>query len=239
MTVTKTPDDCLPTRRHAIYWTPSADHPLWRAGCEWLGRDAESDELHSIASHRLQPRRYGFHATLKPPFELRKDAEENWLLDAMVGVASEWSAFEMPRLTVATLGDFIALRPADQDAITEAHPLRRLADECVRRLDPLRMAPDAVETRLRMRADLSAGQRANVDRWGYPHVFESWRFHMTLTDSLPGLRGAASRKALMSEAREHFAEALAMPLRCDEIALFVEDAPGADLRLQRRFGFAR
>ena len=87
-----------------------------------------------------------------------------------------------------------------------------------------------------MRADLSAGQRANVDRWGYPHVFGHWRFHMTLTDSLADDR---LRAELLADATRRFADALAAPLRCDGVALFVEDEPGADFRLLRRFDFAR
>ena len=37
------------------------------------------------------------------------------------------------------------------------------------------------------------------------------------------------RAALLDAARRHFAAALAQPLRCDGVALFVEDAPGADV----------
>jgi hypothetical protein len=32
---------------------------------------------------------------------------------------------------------------------------------------------------------------------------------------------------------------LALPLRCDGVALFIEDEPGADLRLAQRFRFAQ
>ena len=225
------------SRRHAIYWAPAADHPLWRTGCDWLGRDAEAGRLGANASHREQPRRYGFHATLKPPFALRLDVDETALLESLDGLASDWAPFEMPALAVATLVDFVALRPRDARAVDAAHPLRRLADDCVRRFDPLRKAPSAAEIARRLGAGLSAEQRANVDRWGYPHVFDAWRFHMSLTDSLPD--DAALRETLLADARAHFSAALAVPLACDGIALFVEDEPGADLRLARRFPFAR
>ena len=77
-------------------------------------------------------------------------------------------------------------------------------------------------------------------RWGYPHVFEQWRFHMTLSDPLPrDARGGLQRDELLGTARREFAAALAQPLRCDGVALFAEDAPGADFRLMRRFDFAR
>ena len=224
-------------QRYAIYWAPAADHALWRAGCEWLGRDAESCWRGADASHRAQPRRYGFHATLKPPFALAPEVSPSSLIDAIAALASEASAFDMPALAVAPLGDFIALRPRER--VAAAHPLRRLADDCVRRLDPLRRPPDESETARRMHPGLSPAQRANVERWGYPHVFDEWRFHMSLTDSLAsGPAGDALRASLQDDARDRFRAALAQPLRCDGVALFVEDAPGADLRLDRRFGFA-
>ena len=224
------------TARYALYFAPPAAHPLWQAGCAWLGRDPESGAAGQAGAHRDDPRRYGFHATLKPPFALRLDVDETALLDALDGLASDWAPFEMPALAVATLVDFVALRPRDARAVDAAHPLRRLADDCVRRFDPLRRAPSAAEIARRLGAGLSAEQRANVDRWGYPHVFDRWRFHMTLTDSLADDR---LRAELLADATRHFADALAQPLRCDGLALFVEDEPGAEFRLLRRFDFAR
>jgi hypothetical protein len=65
-------------------------------------------------------------------------------------------------------------------------------------------------------------------------VLDTWRFHMTLSDALPA---GPRRDALLAEAAEFFAPALAAPLRCDALALFVEPAPGADFALVRRIGF--
>ncbi len=59
---------------------------------------------------------------------------------------------------------------------------------------------------------------------------------MTLTDSL---LPDGPRAALLADATRHFAAALAEPLRCDGVALYVEEAPGADLRLLHRLEFAR
>jgi hypothetical protein len=59
---------------------------------------------------------------------------------------------------------------------------------------------------------------------------------MTLTDSLSDDR---LRAALLADAARHFADALAEPLRCEGVALFVEEAPGADFRLLQRLEFAR
>jgi putative phosphonate metabolism protein len=226
--------------RYALYFAPGADHPLWTAGCAWLGRDPESGATAGGGPHRADPRRYGFHATLKPPFALRDGASRSQLLAALARFADEQRPFDMPRLAVATLGDFIALRPIARSATAPGQPLRALADDSVRRFDDFRAPPSAAELARRQAPELDAEQRGYVDRWGYPHVFDRWRFHMTLSDSLPAtVEGDRLGVELRDDATRHFAAALAEPLRCDGIALFVEDSPGADFRLARRFEFAR
>ena len=230
----------MTTPRYALYFAPAAGHPLWTAGCAWLGRDPESGATTAGGACRAEPRRYGFHATLKAPFGLREGASRSQLLAALTRFADERSPFDMPPLAVATLGDFVALRPVARDAAAAGQPLRALADDCVRLFDDFRAPPSGAELARRLAADLDAGQRGNVDRWGYPHVFDRWRFHMTLSDSLPAtVEGDRASAALVADATRHFAAALASPLRCAGIALFVEDAPGADFRLDRRFDFAR
>ena len=227
--------------RLALYFAPPARHPLWTAGCAWLGRDPESGATSDGGPHRADPRRYGFHATLKPPFALREGATRSQLLAALSHFADEHAPFDMPPLAVATLADFIALRPVAHDATAVGQPLRSLADNCVRLFDDFRAPPSSAERTRRQGLDgLDAEQRGNVDRWGYAHVFDHWRFHMTLSDSLlPTVEGNRVRAELLADATRHFAPALAQPLRCDGVALFVEDAPGADFRLARRFGFTR
>jgi hypothetical protein len=228
------------TRRYALYYAPAAAHPLWKAGCDWLARDPESGAAGLPASHRAAPRRYGFHATLKPPFALRDGRAEPELLAALAAWACERGAFEMPALAVATLGDFIALRPVARDATAPGRPLRELADGCVSVFDEFRRPLSPAEAAGRISPELDAGRRGNVDRWGYAHVFDHWRFHMTLSDSLPATaEGDRAATELLADATRHFAAALARPLRCDGVALFVEEAPGVDFRLARRFEFAR
>ena len=224
------------TMRHALYFAPPATHPLWAAGCGWLGRDPGNGKAGEVGPHRADPRRYGFHATLKPPFALREGATRSQLLAALSHFVDERAPFDMPALEVGTLGGFVALRPVDRDATAAGRPLRQLADDCVRLFDEFRRPPSPDELARRVAAGLDAPQRANLDRWGYPHVFDQWRFHMTLSDSLSD---DASRAALLADATCHFAEALTRPLRCDGVALFVQDAPGTDFRLLRRFEFAR
>lgn len=72
------------SRRYAIYYTPAPEHPLTVAASAWRGRDAfAGGPATAPAGHvaaatdtvrvaLTEPRRYGFHATLKAPFRLKE-----------------------------------------------------------------------------------------------------------------------------------------------------------------------
>lgn len=223
-------------QRYAVYYAPADDHPLWQAGCQWLGRNpADALDLRDPPAARREPWRYGFHATLKAPLRLCPSLREGQLHAALCALAAATPAFEMPRLQVTTLADFIALRPAE--ALEREHALWRLADACVRELDAFRAPPTAAELARRQARPLEPAAQARLQQWGYPHVLGGWRFHMTLSDSLAD---EAERAALLAQAQQHFAAALAVvPLRCDSICLFVESAPGVPLQLLRRYPLAQ
>ncbi|MFO0232177.1 MAG: hypothetical protein ACK51M_03795 [Burkholderiales bacterium] len=52
--------------RYATYWVPAPGHPLWTAGCTWLGRDPRDGGAPGSPArgHVAAPWRYGVHATL-------------------------------------------------------------------------------------------------------------------------------------------------------------------------------
>jgi hypothetical protein len=81
---------------------------------------------------------------------------------------------------------------------------------------------------------LSAEEFHNLHRWGYPYVFESFRFHMTLTGRVAGGEAERVRRAL----DEVFGAALAVPVPVDGIALFVEPEPGAPFTIHSYSPFA-
>lgn len=222
--------------RYAIYYAPPVDHPLWAAGCQWLQRDpTQMGELAHAPprAHTAEPRRYGFHATLKPPFRLREPWSETALLGAVAHLASHTPAFPMPPLRVDWLGDFLALRPTPE--LPRGHGLHRLADECVDKLDLFRAPPDDAERARRSALQLSDAQREWLDRYGYPYVMDEWRFHMTLTDKLPAPQHA-TREAIAEQARRHFETALVVPLACESVCVYIEPEKGKPFVLAHRFG---
>lgn len=221
-------------RRHAVYFAPAADHPLWQAGCAWLGRDPREGQLclPPARAHVHAPWRYGFHATLKAPLWLAHGVSESRWQQACLAVAARHRPFAMPPLQVAMLDGFLALRPASYVG-TAAQALRHLAQDCEVALDGLRAPLSATELARRTKPHFSPRQRDQVARYGYAHVLDDWRFHMTLSDDLAGVP-ADEGEALAAAARQHFAAALAAPLTCDAICLFVEPAPGEPFVLVQR-----
>jgi hypothetical protein len=217
--------------RYAIYLTPPADHPLWQAGCTWLGRDPSSDLAPSPPSRRAVPWRYGFHATLKAPMRLAEGTSMQGLHAALCVLSRQLQPFDMPVLDVGTLTDFLVLQTAAP--LDPVHPLHRLADTCVRDLDSFRDPATAADLqRLHSRSVLDDHQSELLLRWGYPHVLDRWVFHCTLSDPVAD---DGERQVWLDLARTFFSPALERPWRCDALSLYVEPSAGAPMQLLRRY----
>lgn len=224
--------------RVAIYFAPPKGGRLMREANAWLGRDPDRDvDLATPADTGIEPvrlrritadpRHYGFHATLKAPFRLRKGRTLEDLRDGLVAFAKAQWRFALP-LRVGELAGFLALLPAAPCA-----ELRALADACVRDLDGFR-APLTDAERARRRPErLSPEEVAHLDRWGYPHVMDGFRFHMTLTGRLEPDELAEVRTVL----ERRWAPLLEEPVPIDEIALFGQEHREAPFRIIARFGF--
>jgi hypothetical protein len=221
--------------RHAVYFAPRPEHPLWAAGCSWLGRDASraDDQRPPARAHVGEAWRYGFHGTLKAPLQLAGSHDE-WLR-AVAALAARTRRFSMPALRVDWLGDFIALMPVQP--LGGEHPLEQLADACVLELERFRQKSDPEPVPRRQAFELSERQRDHLQRYGYPFVLEDWRFHMTLSDGLAEL-DAQEQSALKAQARDHFGAPMFEPLVCDSLCVFVEPSPGAPFVLSHRFDLA-
>jgi len=217
--------------RYAIYFIPALNSPWWNAGCHWLGRCAATGQrliqpsIAGVSAQQFQhctsdPRRYGWHATLKAPFQLKSDTNVACLLQTLHELAQELPAFDMPPLQVSTDGGFLALRPVESnDAIQST------AAACVTRLHDFAQPLDTVELARRRKAPLTPAQDHLLVQWGYPWVLDEFKFHLSLTGPLAGVTDA-ERLALIQAAQLQF-ETLG-PCRFEHIALFVEPQKGED-----------
>lgn len=221
--------------RYAIYYLPGSDTLLWRLGCSLLGYDSErglacqppADPLladPAVASLMEEPRRYGFHATLTAPFELRAGVRENELLATARAFAATRAPLCIPRLEVAALGRFLALVPADPCPRIDG-----LAADCVRAFEPLRAPLSGPELARRLAAATSERQRRYVTRWGYPHVLEEFRFHMTLTGPLDD-----ELRRRLGDGLRRLLEPASGPLAIDQIAILVQPTRQDRFRLIAR-----
>ncbi len=219
--------------RYAVYWAPEQGSGLWEAGSAWLGWDAAAarpvarpggvlPDGHDAGAITADPRRYGFHATLKPPFRLAEGVAPGALDAALAALAARTAPAEGPPLAVDAGLGFVALRPSGPAPAVDA-----LAAACVTGLDGLRAPLDAAELARRRAAGLSAAQEANLLRWGYPYVLDEFRFHLTLTGRLSDpepVRAALAR---------HFAPHLGARLAIGRLCLFGDPGGGQPFRLLR------
>lgn len=223
--------------RFAVYFTPPADEPLTRRAARWLGRDAFSNAIMPLSSVESlsmterqnlvrDPVRYGFHATLKAPLALADGKNEAGLLEAVQDFAAGWDAFEIPRLVLGQLGPFFALVPEGVHP-----PLQDFAGEIVRRFEPFRAPLSQADIARRNPEKLSPAERAHLMRWGYPYVFDEFRFHMTLTGPVEPSRQEIVHRQLEAE----FSEFTDRPLVISHLAVFVEEERGAPFTVRAAF----
>ncbi len=219
--------------RYAIYFTPPSSDALLKVASNWLGRDAFNGEpvktpaIRALAKDEIaalteEPRRYGFHATMKAPFRLADGHDESALLSALMHFSSSVGAVTIPRLRVEAIGPFFALTP---EAPVTA--LNQLANDAVVALDRFRAPLSEAEIARRRPERLSLAQRHNLERWGYPYVFDEFRFHMTLTGPVAEKDRARVERTL----DDFFAPVLDEPVEVANLALFVEPERGAPFEI--------
>ena len=225
--------------RYAIYFAPPVESALYQFGTALLGRDAVTGarvaqlSVDGLTRERWKqiteaPNVYGFHATLKPPFRLATGVVPEMLVESLEQFAAERPSFHVPGLRVSRIANFVALVLQEQ-----SHDFGELADACVERFDRFRAPLSANDVARRSPGRLTPRQRQLLEQWGYPYVFEEWRFHMTLASQLEP-----------SEA-DHVCDGLASlatpfrntPMTVDAVCLFVQPAPGTPFHLTRRLPF--
>jgi len=226
------------SRRYALYLAPYPQTPLWDFGCSVLGYDAETGRdvaqitPAGMAPARFreltrEPRRYGFHATIKPPMRLSEGRDEVELVAALRAFCAAREPFLLPQLMLSRLGHgedqaaFFAL--VEPEPTARLHALER---DAVIGFDVFRAPLSAKEYARRRPQTLSAQKRALLDRYGYPGVLEAFRFHMTLTGRVP-----ADEAGMIADDLTRRLAGLPRPLALavDHLALFRQDG---DARFQ-------
>ena len=214
--------------RYAIYFVPAAQSNLYRFGSSILGYDCYSGETVGIPGEfgngavnwnelTAQPRRYGFHVTLKAPFFLSQSCTEAQLINALQNFARLGHAARSFAPTVRMFDDFFAVVPLNADASLDA-----LAASCTTIFDAYRAPMSPRERARRIALGLSQSQIQNLDRWGYPYALSEFRFHMTLTGKVPVRR----RKAILASMLDGLQRmAVERSIAIDRLVLLKQDSP--------------
>ena len=223
--------------RYAIYYAPAPGSGLDRFGAALLGYDAFTGDDLPFPEDILQvapdwrgltgdPRKYGFHATLKAPLSLGPGRTEAELVSACEAFVAMPRAIPLIRPVVGSISGFIAVIPAEPPVA-----LIRLAADCVSAFDSFRAPLTEADRARRNPSQLTPRQCEHLDRWGYPYVMDDFRFHMTLT----GRVGAERREALLAMLRDRFSAIGLTSLAIDRIALFRQDNADSRFRIVRQY----
>ena len=122
--------------RYALYYAPRPEEGLAVAASQWLGWNPEPGRgrpvplSSGIDPERLteitaEPRRYGFHGTLKAPIVLADETSEGDFLGAVGRFAASQRPLAVPSIKLAELSGFLALVPT-----ARCPDLQDLADRC-------------------------------------------------------------------------------------------------------------
>lgn len=210
-------------KRFAVYYAPRPGAFATRAN-EWLGWDpATGAELPQPvvpgiadpAAITADPRRYGFHGTIRAPFRLAEGVTPETAAATVAALAARLAPVTCEGLILENLHGFLALTPQGCEAA-----LLELGAAVVEGTNDLRAPLSEAEIARRRPESLSPRQRELLRRWGYPYVMEEFRFHLTLTDRL------ADPAPAMSALGAHFADVLPRPFVIEDLCLFGEDTAG-------------
>lgn len=213
--------------RCAIYFVPPPDDALTVLAAQWLRRDPYTgaalvkpiDGLTDLDHAYLTalPRRYGFHATLKPAFELAEGRSIHELERWLTRFCERLQPVPL-QMRIALLDNSFALVPT-----TPCPDLDMLAARVVTEFDGFRRPPSEAELARRDVSRLSSRQLNNLMNWGSTEVFDQFRFHMTLTGPVDRIERDHVRTVL----GHHFGRDRAIALTIGQLVLAVEPEPNA------------
>src|SRR5258708_3931650 len=162
--------------RYAIYYASAQGSALDQFGAERLGYDAWTGEALPFPADVVEqmpdwralsddPRKYGFHATLKAPMALADGKTEKMLLATCADFAG--AARPIPVITpiVNSISGFIAVIPGQR-----SHELEQLAADCVAAFDPFLTPLTPQEPARRHPPRCPPRQLADLCHWSTPYA---------------------------------------------------------------------
>lgn len=208
-------------KRFAIYYAPR-NGAFADAAAAWLGWDlargcaVAQPAIDGLLDLTADPRKYGFHGTIKAPFRLAEGVAAADLAAGVAQLAQSVRAVQMPGLQLVMLEGFLALIPGPDPDLSD------LAAEVVRVLDPFRAPLTEAEVARRRPERLSPRQRDLLAVYGYPYVIEEFQFHLTLSGRLD----VEDALRLQAAADAHFVGLIPQPFVLQDLCLCGEDQAG-------------
>jgi putative phosphonate metabolism protein len=224
-------------KRVAIFYAPGSQTPLANFGAQWLGWDVEHaksvphpdiDGLPAPISDLVAtPQKYGFHGTLKAPFRLHENQTLDNLRDAMKAFSEQHRKFFIGQMKVAKLGSFVAIiqeNPSDEFA--------NFASNIVTHFEDYRAPLTDEDIAKRRKAKLTPRQDELMLKWGYPFIFDQFKFHLTLTGKL----SEQNAKSVCDRLTDHLKPILDTPVEAIDLCLYGEREDGR-FEIIERFPF--
>ena len=180
-------------KRVAIYFLPKKNSSLENFGKNLLGRDINKKKKISLTRRQKyfinrgftyfdelkdyceQPAKYGFHATLKAPFRLKRNVKTKNFYDVISHIAAQHSRFKIKGLKIVYSKKFTFITSRK-----EIKSLINLENDLVKHLDTFRAELNKTEIKKRNPDSLTFKQNKYLKEWGYPFVLDQFKFHMTL-----------------------------------------------------------
>ncbi len=180
-------------KRVAIYFLPKKNSSLENFGKNLLGRDINKKKKISLTRRQKyfinrgftyfdelkdyceEPAKYGFHATLKAPFRLKRNVKTKNFYDVISHIAAQHSRFKIKGLKIVYSKKFTLITSRKPNKL-----LINLEKDLVKHLDTFRAELNKTEIKKRIPDSLTFKQNKYLKEWGYPFVFDQFKFHMTL-----------------------------------------------------------
>ena len=177
----------------AIYFLTKKNSSLENFGKNLLGRDINKKKKISLTRRQKyfinrgftyfdelkdyceQPAKYGFHATLKAPFRLKRNVKTKDFYDVISHTAAQHSRFKIKGLKIVYSKKFTFITSRKPNKL-----LINLENDLVKHLDTFRAELNKTEIKKRIPDSLTFKQNKYLKEWGYPFVFDQFKFHMTL-----------------------------------------------------------